>query len=305
LSQEQAEEFDRVIAAFDIGSNSIKLSVGRSTDGGSIEEILTQTETVRLGEGIDRTGRLADDRIEAALEALTNMAISARQLGATRLIAVATEATRIAENGPDFTTRVQRTTGIDILTILGDREAELTFLGLDPTIHEKGDVVLVDIGGGSTEVLIVADGTLTFSKSIPLGSGRITDQVSPADPPALDEIMSSKEISATMIADIELPAPIDRLVVLGGTGEFLRPLFAREFPVTVNEVAGALTRLTTVPSKDLAEIIGTNQARARVLPAGVAILLAFADRTNPIEIIGAASGIRRGLLQAAFGGAWR
>ena len=116
-----------IVAVFDIGSNSVKMSVGRCGEDGSSREFAWRSATTRLSSGVDRTGRLADERMDATIEALEEMSLQARALGAERFIAVATEAIRIASNGPEFLDRVLEATGITVDTIPGDREVELTF----------------------------------------------------------------------------------------------------------------------------------------------------------------------------------
>src|SRR5688500_2555064 len=146
------------VAAFDIGSNTIKMTVARPGAEGGLDEFAWNAETVRLGAGLEASGRLADDRIEAALDALGRFAAEARAHGAGRLIAVATEATRVADNGAAFLDRVRRETGIEVRTITGDEEARLTFLGLAVTLDVDGQTVVADIGGGSTEIIAARDG---------------------------------------------------------------------------------------------------------------------------------------------------
>src|SRR5689334_22195194 len=116
----QPAEPGAIVAVFDIGSNSVKMSVGRCGDDGSSREFAWRSATTRLSSGVDRTGRLADERMDATIEALEEMSLQARALGATRLIAVATEATRLASNGPDFLERIHESTGISVETIPGD-----------------------------------------------------------------------------------------------------------------------------------------------------------------------------------------
>jgi exopolyphosphatase/guanosine-5'-triphosphate,3'-diphosphate pyrophosphatase len=291
------------IAAFDIGSNSIKMTVARRDGGHGIDELLWRSATVRLGAGIEATGRLAEDRIEAALEALIRFAGEAREAGATRLIGVATEATRVAANGAAFLDRVRAETGLDLQAISGDREAELTFRGLAASLDLTGDVVVADVGGGSTEVICAAHGSFRWGRSIPLGSGRLTDRLVAADPPTAAEIASCRRAALEALTDLELPpGPIDRLIAVGGTGEYLVRLVPTGRATTVGDLDDVLGRLTTIAAATLAETIQIPEARARVLPAGVAIVRALAERTKPEAVVGARSGIRTGLLLAAFAG---
>jgi exopolyphosphatase/guanosine-5'-triphosphate,3'-diphosphate pyrophosphatase len=291
------------VAAFDIGSNSIKMTVGRPDGAHGVGEFLWRSATVRLGEGIERTGRLSEDRIEAALKALRAFAAEAREAGAERLVGVATEATRVAANGEEFLARVRDETGLELKAISGDRETELTFRGLKATLDLDGDVVVADVGGGSTEVITASEGTFRWGRSIPLGSGRLTDRLVHDDPPNGEEIAACREASGTALSELELPAgPIDRLIVVGGTGEYLVRLVPSGRPATVQELDDVLERLTSTRAATLADELEIPEARARVLPAGVAIVRELAERTRPRSVEGARSGIRTGLLLAAFAG---
>src|SRR5215213_726377 len=101
-----------IAAAIDIGSNSIKMTIGRADGNGGVEQLDWASEVVRLGQGLDQTGLLDEERIENAIETLKRFAIQARQRGATRIVAVATEATRAAANGVRFLERVRDESGL-------------------------------------------------------------------------------------------------------------------------------------------------------------------------------------------------
>jgi exopolyphosphatase/guanosine-5'-triphosphate,3'-diphosphate pyrophosphatase len=291
-----------VIAAFDVGSNSIKMTVARR-DGSRVEEFLWRSATVRLGAGIEATGRLADDRIDAALNVLRGFATEARAAGATRLIGVATEATRVAANGKAFLDRVRAETGLELQVISGDQEAKLTFRGLAATLDLTGDVVVADVGGGSTEIICAEHGTFRWGQSIPLGSGRLTDRLVSSDPPSVAELIECRNAAGAALNGLPLPpGPIDRLIVVGGTGEYLVRLVPAGRPATIADLDDVLQRLTMISAQSLAQLIEIPEARARVLPAGVAIVRTLAERTQPRAIEGAQSGIRTGLLLAAFAG---
>lgn len=292
-----------VIAAFDIGSNTVKMTVARREDDGSLTEFHWRSATVRLGTGIEATGRLAGDRIAAAMTALSEFAAEARSNGATRLIGVATEATRVAANGREFLDRLRDEVGLEVATITGDREAELTFRGLQVQNDLQGDIVIADIGGGSTEVIIAVGGEFQSGRSIPLGSGRLTDRFVHSDPPTTDEIDSCRDAAGRMIDELNLPQrSIDRLIVVGGTGEYLTRLVPLGIVITNVEIDGVIDRMLRTTAADLANDLIIQEQRARVLPAGVAVVQAFARRLNPSAVEGAKSGIRTGLLLAAFAG---
>jgi len=291
-----------IIAMFDLGSNSVKMSVGRCGEDGSSREFAWRSATTRLSAGVDRTGMLNPDRMDATVAALEEMAMQASALGAVRMIAVATEATRIASNGPAFIQRIEQATGIVVQTIAGDREVELTFLGLSRAIDRNGTMVVADIGGGSTELIVAVDGQMISGISLPIGSGRLTDEFPPGDPPNGEVIQTMRAQVRRRIGHLELPARSDRLVIVGGTGEFLGRLLPRDFPVPPALVETALKSACRMTSAELSRTIDVNVDRARVLPAGIATALAIADICCPTVIIGAPSGIRAGLLRLACAG---
>ncbi len=296
---------DEIIAAFDLGSNSIKMTVAsrRPGDDDNIDEFLWRSETVRLGQGIDKTGELAHDRVDAAMDALTRFSADARDAGATRLIGVATEATRIARNGEAFLGRVANETGIEIQSISGDREATLTFLGLKGEVDLSGDVVVADIGGGSTEIIIAKSEHVRWSQSFALGSGRLGERHLHHDPPTMDEIAEAgAEAKAVIAAAPIAQAAGGRLIVVGGTGEYLDRLIPAGKPRETGTLDVILKQLTEISSSDLAAHLMIPIARARVLPAGIAIARAVAETMGPETFEAAKSGIRRGLLLAAFAG---
>lgn len=298
----QPAEPGAIVAVFDIGSNSVKMSVGRCGDDGSSREFAWRSATTRLSSGVDRTGRLAEERMDATIEALEEMCLQARALGAGRLIAVATEATRIASNGPDFLDRVFESTGITVDTIPGDREVELTFLGLSRRIDRNGTMVVADIGGGSTELIVAVDGKMISGKSWPIGSGRVTDEFAPDDPPSPASLKQMRDSVSDRLSTAGLPGHSARLVIVGGTGEFLGRLLPRDFPVPVSMVEAALQSTSTLTAAELSRKIDINVERARVLPAGIATALGIADLCGPEMMLGAPSGIRAGLLQLACAG---
>lgn len=291
-----------IIAVFDLGSNSVKMSVGRCGEDGTSREFAWRSATTRLSAGVDRTGKLGDDQMDATISALEEMALQARSLGASRMIAVATEATRIASNGSAFVQRIEETTGIVVETIPGEREVELTFLGLSRTIDRNGVMVIADIGGGSTELIAAVDGEMISGVSVPIGSGRVTDEFPPGDPPEMAILTTMRAEVRKRLVELGLPERSARLVIVGGTGEFMGRLLPRDFPVPVSLVEMALHATTAMTAPDLARKIDINIERARVLPAGIATSLAIADICKPSVVIGAPSGVRAGLLQLACAG---
>lgn len=300
-----AADHSPTIAAIDIGSNSIKMTVARRQSDGTLQELSGRSEVVRLGAGIDQSGRLAEDRIEAAVDTLRRFAAEARALGALRVVAVATEATRAAANGDTFLARVLAEAGVEVSTIEGDREARLSFRGLAAVVDVRGAVIIADIGGGSTELISAQDGDLRRAGSVGVGSGRLTDRHVEHDPPTAAEMTACREAALALLRPLyrELgvagTAPL-RLILVGGTGEYLGRMVPHQRGITVDDVDLVVARLQQRTAAKLAAELGIPEARARVLPAGVAIVLAMIDLTSPPEIAVGQSGLRTGLLIEAF-----
>lgn len=291
----------RVAAAIDIGSNSIKMSLGRLDGDGKLEEFGQVVDVVRLGQGMDRTGELDPERVEAALATLRRFAGEARGEGATEIAAVATEATRAARNGAAFLERVRRDTGINVRVVDGEEEAALTFRGLASDTELAGHVVVADIGGGSTEFVVANDGVVLGARSTPLGSGRLTERFVSTDPPtpaALAQAQAEADgVIERLARSLKLPRGDSvRLIVVGGTGEYLARMTAQERVLDRLAVQNVLGKMAVLNAAELAEIIDAPEARARVLPAGVAIVAAIASRVLATRIETAHSGIRSGLL---------
>ncbi|MCC6312862.1 MAG: hypothetical protein IT337_02525 [Thermomicrobiales bacterium] len=294
-----------VLAAIDIGTNTIKLTVARREPDGRVVEFASDVDTVRLGQGMAATGRLAEDRMEAALAAIDRFARLARAKGAQRVLAVATEATRATANGSDFLRRAAKRTGVEVQVIDGAREAELTFRGVAARLPLTGKTVIADVGGGSTETIVVENARVLRSASTSLGSGRLTDRFVTLDPPGADAIAECRTFARDVLAESadvgRLPSGVGvRLVLVGGTGEFLAKLVGRGPVMSPLDLGPALAVLATTPAADLAVRLGAQEARARVLPAGVAIAAALADLTRPDAIVATSSGVRTGLLLEAF-----
>lgn len=285
-----------VVAALDVGSNSIKMTVARGLPNGRLEMLTGASEAVRLGAGLLKTGRIADDRFAAGLDTLTRFAEIARRAGAIRMVGVATEASRKAENGPEFLARA-REIGWDLRVITGDAEADLTFRGLSYDADTSGWIIAADIGGASTEIILAEHGQISFARSFALGSGTVTDEYVPSDPPLASELDASSAFARKTVAEVPIPnvwAP--RLIVTGGTGEYLGALVPDAHVIARQDIETALAICRSEDSQSLAARIGIAQARARVLPAGIAIVRGLAERFSPAAIGISHSGVRVGLL---------
>jgi exopolyphosphatase / guanosine-5'-triphosphate,3'-diphosphate pyrophosphatase len=269
------------IAVVDIGTNTTRLLVADVTAG--VTELDRRSTVTRLGEGVDRTGRLTDEAQLRVLDVLDEYAEAIELHGAERRVAVLTSAVRDAENGADFTERVRRDYELDARTLTGDEEARLTFLGAT-TQRSGGESLLVaDIGGGSTELVVGAHGAVREHVSTQNGVVRHTERHLHHDPPSREELDAlARDVRASLRA-----VPFNRAdaaVAVAGTPtqcaaidlelEPYDPVRVEGHVLTAERIDAILDQVASVPLAERAKIPGIDPARAPVLVAGVLILQA-------------------------------
>src|SRR5215203_4540502 len=171
------DDSDVRIAAIDVGSNSIRQIIADVSPTGAIRVVDEMKAAPRLGAGIQKTGRLSDEAADAAIFALSRMSSLAKQLGAKRTRVVATSAVREAENGGEWLARVKEETGLRVVVLEGEEEARLSFRSAQAHFDlGTGRAVVMDIGGGSLEVALSADGLVERLVSLPFGAIRLTER---------------------------------------------------------------------------------------------------------------------------------
>jgi exopolyphosphatase / guanosine-5'-triphosphate,3'-diphosphate pyrophosphatase len=198
-------------ASVDCGTNSIRLLVADVPATGAHSDLLRRMEVVRLGEGVDATGRLSPAAIERTRRVLAEYAAQSRDLGATAVRMVATSATRDAANRADFEDMVVATLGQKPDVITGTEEAALSFLGatasLDAAAEAHGSpaprppFLVVDIGGGSTE-FVLGDDDVRAARSVDIGCVRLTERHLHDDPPTAEQIRRSEDDIRAALAEV-------------------------------------------------------------------------------------------------------
>jgi exopolyphosphatase/guanosine-5'-triphosphate,3'-diphosphate pyrophosphatase len=296
------------VAVVDIGTNSTRLLIADVAATGALRELHRASIVTRLGAQVDATGRLQDDAMQRVFDTLAGMRRLIDEHRATATTAVLTSAVRDAANGPEFTATVRERYGLDARTIGGDEEAALTFAG---ATSERADtdreLLVVDIGGGSTEFVIGRGGEVGFHASTQAGVVRQTERHIAHDPPRQDEIDSlRREVgqiirnhvaeqrrrrvahaiavagTATSCAAIELELdPYDRALV---HGHVLRRAI----------VTGILDQLARLTDAERRAVTGLQADRAPTIVAGVAMLLEVLDAFGLDEIEVSEHDILRG-----------
>lgn len=287
------------LAVLDIGSNTVRLLVA-ALEGGVPVTVFDRSEFVRLGLGVDQTRRLDPEREDVALAAIRYLATEARSQGAEHLIAIATSAVRDAANGPAFVRRVEAETGIPVETLSGEREAYLTYLGATCGVNICHHILVVDLGGGSVELVAATPGGMRWARSLPLGSGRLSERFIHHDPPTEQELANLE--GAVRHALEQLPAARPASAILtGGTATQAGRLAGNKGTRVTLDLATLQTVLTLLQREPSAEIVrrfGVRERRAQVLPAGVAALVAIADFYEVCQLTITAHGIREGAILA-------
>lgn len=298
-------------AAIDVGTNSVLLLVAEERDG-RFQPVLERAEITRLGRGVDRTGRLAEDAIEETVRCLEDFARTARGLGVAGFAVTATSAARDAENGADFRRAVKERAGLEVQIISGEREAELSFAAIHSDFGAGGrPLVALDIGGGSTEVIFGQGGRIDFRRSFEVGSVRMTERFVSAHPVPPSERDRIREHLRQTFAALPAPPEAARLIGVAGT---VTTLFAVLFEVEPYDAArvhggeierSALTRLAdtlcALPLEARRKLPGLQPKRADVIAAGALVLEAAMDRLGAPRCTVSDRGLRWGLLAATFG----
>ena len=302
----------RRVAAIDIGSNSIRQIVADVSPEGAIQVVDEMKAAPRLATGLLSTGELSAGSIQSALEALDRMATLARQLGAERIDAVATSAVREATNASAFLALVQRTTGLRVRVLDGDEEARLSFRSAVAHFDMGvGRTVVVDIGGGSLELALSAEGVIERLSSLPFGAIRLTEEffsagVTPKRVRKLRRAVSEGIREGIPLRDWRGA----QIIGSGGTFTNLAGIhLSRQGILTARSVHDAriphadlehiLNMLADMSPDERRAVPGLNPERADIIVAGVAVAAEILRRVEAREIVVSRYGIREGLLLEA------
>jgi exopolyphosphatase / guanosine-5'-triphosphate,3'-diphosphate pyrophosphatase len=297
------------LAAIDVGTNTIRLTVAEVQDDDTYRILDEEREMVRLGEHLDRTGRLSDAAIERALSALGKMKAIADGFKITELRAIATSAVREAANGRTFIRQVARQHKVNIEVISGEEEAQLAFRTASRHFDFQGrPTAVVDIGGGSVEVILSAGTAVDHVYSLPLGAVRVTERLVRSDPLKPRHWKEMKaEIDRVIRGAIRPPAHrADLMIGSGGTFTALAHMikFQREnrhgsvqgFVLSPSDLIHLLRRLRETPLEARREIPGLSADRADIIVAGAAVISRLVRALDTEQIMVNERGIRDGLL---------
>jgi exopolyphosphatase / guanosine-5'-triphosphate,3'-diphosphate pyrophosphatase len=275
------------VAVVDIGTNSTRLLVADVDDAGAVTEVERRTAVTRLGDRVDATGVLGEEAIGRVVATLQGYRERIDALGASATTAVLTSAVRDAANGAAFTTMVNERFDIGARTITGDREAALTFAGATSERPLDGvEVVVIDIGGGSTEIVAGRDREVTFHVSNQAGVVRQTERHLHDDPPDPDQVADLvaevREILTAAVPE-EVRSEARSAIAVAGTATSCAAIELELDPYDAERVQGhvlstgelelLLARLAGMTNDERREVVGLHPDRAPTIVAGVAMLL--------------------------------
>jgi len=299
-------------AAIDIGTNSIKC-VLMSPEAPAAWRVLDDRVVItRLGRNLKTTGRLDPEGIERSIQAVAELLDWAERAGAEAVVASGTMALRSAENASEFTGRVETGFGLSVRVIAGEEEARLSFLaavagGLVP----PGEHLVMDIGGGSTELIRGDRDRIRCRTSLEMGALHLTEQFLGSDPPTAAQIANARAHVAHNLAAVPLDGFAGRLIGIGGTATALASvsLGLREYDrdrihglgLTDRQIFDQLDRLGAMTVEARKQVPGLPAGRADIILGGLLILAGVMRQLHESGIIICGWGLRHGLLIDTFG----
>jgi exopolyphosphatase / guanosine-5'-triphosphate,3'-diphosphate pyrophosphatase len=270
------------VAAVDLGTNSTRLLVADVKDG-RVDEIERRLQITRLGEDVDRRRLLLPTAIARVRNCLVDYRRAAERLDAERVLAVATSAVRDAENGEAFLGEIEWSYGFSTRLLDGDEEALLTFRGVAAGREIAGRTLVVDIGGGSTELIVGGDESIEFHASLDIGCVRLTERFGD-DVGACAAHVRSVLPALDVRQAIGVAGTVTALAALDLGLVDHHPQLVHGHRLSRDGAARQLERLATLPLEERRRVPGLEPERAPVIVAGAVILREVLDRYGLEEI---------------------
>lgn len=299
-----------IYAAIDVGTNTLRLLIAEAAGLGDFTILHEEQEITRLGEGLMPARLLRDESRRRSLTVLKRFAETVRSFKAEQVAAVATSAAREARNREELIGEVARETGVTLRVIDGAEEARLTLLGVRHGLRLGSERVLVmDVGGGSTEFMLARGEAIEAIVSTGLGVVKLTEQYLVSDPPAAGELQALREVVATRIDRLHRELPGLEATQLIGTAGSPTTLAAIDLGLTaydrekvqghwlhLSRIRALLDRLVTAPLRERGRIPGLEPGRADIIVAGASIVVASMERLGYHQMRVSDGGLREGIL---------
>jgi exopolyphosphatase/guanosine-5'-triphosphate,3'-diphosphate pyrophosphatase len=271
------------VAVIDVGTNSTRLLVA-DVEAGKVSQLERRSTVTRLGRGVDLSGHLASEAIEDVCAAIGDYVGILEELGAETVDVIATSAVRDADNGSAFIAELRERFALSARVLDGEEEARLTYLGATSESPPSEPTLVVDIGGGSTELIVGEGSEISFHDSLQVGVVRHTERHVASDPPTAGELEAlATDVRGSIEASVGAGIEASRGIAVAGTPTSLAAVEMELEPYDPSRVHGhvlglpsiqhMLSRLASVPLAERVEIAGLHPDRAPTIVAGVVILV--------------------------------
>jgi exopolyphosphatase/guanosine-5'-triphosphate,3'-diphosphate pyrophosphatase len=298
--------FPERVASIDIGTNTILLLIAE-VNKGVLKPLLEKETIVRLGEGVHRNGVLLEGAIERGIQTLTQYLRDCREMDAQRIFAAGTSALREAKNAGDFLKRAEEKLNLAIEIISGEEEAQLSFLAVARDLgNPEKPILVVDVGGGSTEFVLGKGNQISHCVSLPVGSVRFTEQFLLSDPVRQEEWVAMENEIIKGLGKVPPPQKSFTMVAVGGTATTLASVELglehfvykeiHHFVLGRKALKGQLELYRSKTLEERRKIPGLFPARADVILAGGAILYFAMEKLEVPSVLISCHGVRYGLL---------
>jgi exopolyphosphatase / guanosine-5'-triphosphate,3'-diphosphate pyrophosphatase len=297
-------------AAIDIGSNSIRMEAAEVAPGQPIRVLASDREVTRLGESVFRSGSVSDEALRATCAVLARMAALYRKLEVVGVRAVATSAIRDTRNQKEFLERAAEAAGTRIEIISGREEARLIHLGVESVWPQTGRrALLIDIGGGSAEIIAAEDGQLREAFSKPLGAVRLSEMFLRDDPPSPRQLREMHEYIQEKLSSALRrmgTAGWDRAIATSATASAVASAVSRvprskrdeidRLRISTAQVRRLYARLSQLNLAARRKVTGIGPRRAEIIVPGLAVLLDFAQQFHLPAVYYSRAGVRDGII---------
>ena len=273
----------RRVAVIDVGTNSTRLLIA-DVDAGRVSPLERRSTVTRLGRGVDLSGRLASEAVEDVCAAIGGYLGTIEELGAETVDAIATSAVRDAENGSAFIAELRERFALSARVLAGEEEARLTYLGATSESPPSEPTLVVDIGGGSTELIVGSGTEIAFHDSLQAGVVRHSERYIDSDPPTAGELEAlATDIRGLLEDSVGAGVEARAGIAVAGTPTSLASVEMGLEPYDPSRVHGhvlplpsiqrMLSRLASLPLAERVEVTGLHPDRAPTIVAGVVILI--------------------------------
>lgn len=299
-------------ATIDVGSNSVLIHIAEKSAGGKWKILDDQVEISRLGESLQATGELQKNAMDRTVQALADFMKLAEKYQVEQVAAVGTMALRVARNSADFIQRVKDVCDLQVEVIHGEDEARLSYLAVKSGIGlAQGNLVIFDVGGGSTEFIFGEGDKIQDRFSRNIGALRLTEQILKSDPVTPEELAEVLKTIESEFADLKIPEKVDALVGMGGTITNLAAVKHQLAKYNPDIIQGSVIELAEIERQmemyrsqtieERKKNIGLQPKRADVILAGCSIINIIMKKMGVSQFTVSDRGVRHGLMVDRFG----